>query len=115
MLLTTVVEGWTGRLGPFTLRVGGAPLPLTGFTVQAIVRRYDGTQAPAGGAVVVDPDQIANTGQVYYDPGPQDFVWSTVRGPVMQPHTLHWKVTDGSGHVVFFPNGEPTEIGVYRQ
>ena len=113
--LTDVVAGWTGRLGPFTLRKAGTPFSLTGYTVTAIIRQSNGVQSPTGGTVVIDADQVTNPGRVYYDPVATDFVWNDVRGPVVQSHTIHWKVMDGAGKIVFFPNGDGDEIAVHRQ
>ena len=48
------------------------------------------------------------TGQVYYRPDAADMTNS------LSPYTLHWKVTDGSGYVVFFPNGAADTIVVFK-
>lgn len=112
-LLFDVVEGWTGRLPAFTLKVNGVPLPLTGFLVEIRLRSFRGVVVP-GGTVFVEPDQTLNPGVVYYTPISTDFVFLSGGSAVRQTYQIHWKVTDGSGKVVYFPNGEPDEIGVYK-
>ncbi len=107
-LLCEIVEGWTKRLGPFTLKVDDAPFSLEGFAVElrlrpSVGKRYSDTT----GNVVKDPDQATNPGQVYYDPDAEDFRAKS------SPYALHWKVTDGDGKVVFFPSGDADTINVY--
>jgi hypothetical protein len=103
-------------MGPFTLRVNGTPLSLTGLTVEIVLRASgDFTPIVAGGTVVPDPDQVTNPGKVYYDPAEEDFEWSTSIKVTSRIYYVHWKVTDFAGKVVFFPNGEADQIVVYQQ
>lgn len=111
--LFTITSGWTGQLGPFTLKVNGIPLPLTGMTVSLVLHRYDGTAVTPGGTVVPDSDQVARPGQLSYNPGTSDFLW-VAGGPKIQHHYIHWKVIDGAGKQVSFPDGDADSIGVYQ-
>jgi hypothetical protein len=115
--LFEVTEGWTGLLSPFTLNVVTAgvttPLVLTGLTVAAILRDASGTLVAAGG-VVTPLNQVTNPGQVSYAPVATDFVFTGTGHTRRQSYTLHWKVTDGAGKIVFFPNGAADEVSVYR-
>lgn len=103
--LLDIVEGWTGELGPFTLRADGVPVNLTGLTVELLIRPWNrqGRFSETDGDVRV----VAGTGgQVYYAPDASDF--SAAEGP----YEMRWRVTDSDGFVVFFPNGEGDYIGV---
>ncbi len=93
-----VVEGWTQELGPFTLRIDGDPFPggLDGFTVALVLKGKTGTVVTAD--TRADDDQSANPGQVFYTPATDDLVAAE------SPYSMHWKVTDGNGKVVFFPH-----------
>lgn len=112
-VLFDLVEGWTGRLGPFTLKIDNAAIALTGFTVELKLRNLNGAVTP-GGTVLVDADQVLNKGQVYYTPVAADFVFLSNGPSTRQTYQIHWKVTDITQKVVYFPNGEPDEIGVYK-
>lgn len=112
-MLLSIVEGWTGLLGPFTLRIGGAAVDLTGMTVTLSMRRESGTLVTPGGTITV-LDQTTNKGQVTYAPIASDFVFEPNRYNRIQTYTLRWKVVDGSAKVVYFPNADPEEIGVGR-
>lgn len=48
------------------------------------------------------------TGQVYYQPDAADMTSAA------SPYSVHWKVTDGSGYVVFFPNSAADTIVVFK-
>lgn len=111
--LLSVTTGWTQRLGPFTLRVDGIPLSLTGLTVTLVLRRADGTLVSPLGTVTPDPDQVTNPGQISYDPTEDDFVW-VEGGATVQYARLHWQVVDGNDKVVSFPNGSADLIAVYQ-
>lgn len=113
-VLLSVVSGWTGRLGAFTLKADGTPLVLTGLTVTIVIHKPDGTLVTPGGTLTVDPDQTANPGKVYYSPGTADFVWADPPGTERQPYRIHFKVVDSDSKVVYFPNGAADEISVYR-
>lgn len=114
--MTTVlslVEGWTGLLGPFTLRVDGTPFVLTGFTVALVLRDGDGNLVTTTGTVNV-LDQSANPGQITYAPAASDFVFRTGRFVTSTTYRMHWRVTDGDGKVIFFPNDESVLLEVHR-
>lgn len=113
--LLEIVEGWTGVLGPFTLRVDGVPLDLTGLTVALKLHNSLGAVVVPGGATTV-MNQGTNPGQVTYQPVAGDFTMSTGANtnPVRQAYQLHWMVTDGAGKVVYFPNGISSEVTVFR-
>ena len=104
--LLSITEGWTQELGPFTLRVNTLPLSLSGLVVMVVLRDSKGSLFTPGGTVRVDPDQVANKGQVYYKPVAGDFK----AGP--GPYHLHWQVTNGID-VVFFPSAAASEVAVY--
>lgn len=112
MALLTIVSGWTEALGPFTLRADGVAVDLTAFTVEAVIRNSLGTLVAAAGDVTVR-DQVAHPGQVMYAPVATDFVHQSTGSKGVQAFRLHWRVTDGSGKIVFFPNGEAEVIDVY--
>lgn len=112
--LLSVVAGWTQTLGPFTLKVDGVAVDLTGFTVTLILHKPSGILLIPGGVVTV-LNQTTNKGQVTYDPIATDFVFAA--DPSLgdeQLYAMHWKVVDGSGKIVFFPNVGADEIGVYK-
>lgn len=118
--LFEVTEGWTGTLSPFVLKVqqpsdpAPVPIDLTGFTVQLVLRRASGVLVNVQGTVTPDPDQGARPGQVAFSPAASDFVYETTEYANPQMYETKWKVTDGNGKVVFFPNGAPAWIAVYR-
>lgn len=115
--LFSVTEGWTQELGPFTLRINQVPLSLSGFTVVLTLRDSIGEEITPGGNVRVATDQVVNAGQVYYTPVAADFVWNEDAGTGILPQDfrMHWKVTDGLGKIVFFPNGVADVIAVNRK
>lgn len=112
--MTEIVEGWTGILGPYILKINGVPLSLTGLTVSLNLRNALNVVVVPGGTVTPDPDQVTNTGYVRYSPVAADFVFADGPYGVVQAYKMHWKVVDGAGKIVFFPSGAPDEIGVYR-
>jgi hypothetical protein len=114
MPLLSITEGWTGILGPFTLRVDGLPLSLTGFTVTLSLRNPAGLTVQPGGIVTVTPDQTAFKGQLTYAPVATDFVFIPGTYGLTQIYKMHWKVVDGASRVVYFPSGAPDDIEVYR-
>jgi len=111
--LLSITSGWTGLLGPFTLRVDGVPLNLTGFTVDLIIHDSLGNLLTLGGSIEV-LDQTLHPGQVTYQPISTDFIFSSKGATYRQAFTIHWKVTDGANKVVYFPNTSADEIGVYK-
>lgn len=104
--LLEIVEGWTDELGPFTLKADGTAIDLTGLTVELVLKGRDGVAVTTTGNTRVDDDET--TGQVYYQPDADDLT------NVGSPYTVHWKVTDGAGDVVFFPNGAADSIVVFK-
>lgn len=111
-VLLSLVSGWTGVLGPFTLRGDGTPVNLTGLTVTLTARRDDGTEVTLAGTVTV-ADQTTSPGQVSYSPVASDFTWIT-GGVSRQPYHIRWKVVDGAGKTVYFPNGLASEFSVFK-
>jgi len=92
----SVTEGWTGPLD-FILQSDGAAQDLTGMTVTLVLTGVDGTIATTTGNVSVTD---AAAGKVRYSPDATDLL------SAKQPYRGRWKVTDGAGKIVFFPNGE---------
>lgn len=104
--LLEIVEGWTGELGPFTLKADGVAVDLTGMTVGLVLKKRAGETVSTLGNTRVD--DAPNTGRVYYAPDADDMV------NALSPYTVHWQVTDGVGKVVFFPNGAADTIVVFK-
>jgi hypothetical protein len=104
-ILTSIVEGWTGRL-EFTLYVDGVAFNGTGMTLtDVLVTGKDGTEVSTAG----DFDWlVAASGTVYLDPDASDFVASK------SPYRVRFKITDGLGKVVYFPNAQTDVILVQR-
>lgn len=107
--LTTVVEGWTGRL-TFTLMsqapdaTSATAFVGTGFTLSGLfITGRDGTEVDTSGDFGW---LVAASGTVYYDPDAADFVASK------SPYTVRYKVTDGVGKAVYFPSANADEIVV---
>lgn len=112
-VILDITEGWTAELGPFTLRVNGAPLDLSGLSTPVVVlHNARGRTVTPGGTLRVDA--VPSTGKVYYTPVAADFVFDDTLHATRQSYTIHFKITDGAGKVVFFPNAEASEIGVYK-
>ena len=112
--LLSIVEGWTDTIGPFTLKVDGTALNLTGYTVALQIRRPSGTVVTAGGTLTVSTQSGGTVGQVTYVPVAADFDWDATVDRTKQSHSVRFKVTDGNGKIVYFPNAEADEICVYR-
>lgn len=104
--LLEIVEGWTGELGPFTLKADGVAVDLTGLTVELVLKDRNGTAVTTTGDTRVHG--TPTTGQVYYRPDEDDMT------NALSPYTVHWKVTDGSGYSVFFPNGAADTLVVFK-
>lgn len=105
--LFDITEGWTGTLGPFTLRIDGDPLDLTGFTVELVLHDCRGALVNVLGNVTVDADPT--TGQVFYTPDAADL------NATDSPYTMRWRVTDGANAIIFFPNGAADTLTVAKQ
>lgn len=113
--LLQITSGWTGLLGPFTLRIDSVAVVLTGFTVELIIHNGQGTPITPGGTVTI-LDQVSFPGQVTYQPVAADFAYVLGQGSDRrQSFRIHWKVTDGANKVVYFPSADASELGVYRQ
>ncbi len=96
MLREDLVEGWTGRIIE-TLKSNNSPINLTGMTAQLFL--YDNTGAPfpyTGTAGVLAGSE--RYGKVYFDPAATDLL------AIHSTYGVRWKVTDGNGKVVWFPN-----------
>ena len=106
MKLLDVVEGWTGELGPFTLKVDGVPIDLNGIDVALQLRPQarPGLFVDAEGDVRVD---LLASGQVYYKPDAADLRAAD------SPYTIRWKLTDGADDVIYVPSGEADTIVVH--
>jgi len=110
-VILELCSGWTGILGPFTLRVDGAPINLSGYQVELLLRRGDWSLVAITGTVDV-PDQGLFPGEVQFNPGTDDF---TLTGSqTVQIYHMHWKVTDQNSKIIFFPNNEADQIRVYQ-
>lgn len=107
MTLLSIVQGWSGRLGPFTLRLNGSPTSLTGLTVAVVIRKAGKKTAVEAGSVTA-ADQVTSPGQVVWDPDP-----TVIADP--GTYRLRFKVTDGAGKVVYFPNDQGAQLTVYRE
>lgn len=114
--LVDIVEGWTQELEPFRLWSDGAPVDLTGLTVDLVVKDKDGTDVPITRSKVrVDSDQTwdavtetGGRGKIYLTPTDGPFT------NALSPYTIRAKVTDGSGKIAFWPNGAPDTIVVFK-
>lgn len=105
--LLEIVEGWTGRLGPFVARADGVGVNLTGMTVTAMLRgRGQTTYMDTVGDVVLD-NQTTNPGGWFFDPDAADFLQAE------SPYSLRLRVVDGAAKTVFFANAvQPDTVGV---
>ena len=108
-VILDIVEGTTARQGPFTLKVDGSPLNLTGLTVTLQLRGSgQASYVDTAGDTEVDADQVTNTGQVYWDPDAADLEYTR------SEYSMRFKVVDGAAKVAFWPNAEPEKIRVQR-
>ena len=108
-VLMTITEGWTKRLGPFNLKNNGESIDLTGTTVRLLLRSSASADwVDVEGDVQVDPDQVANKGDVYYTPDAADF--RALHGP----YYVRFEVEDSEG-ISYFPNGDPDSIVVKQK
>lgn len=95
MPTTDIVEGWTGDLD-FQLKADGVIVNLTGLTVELVLTDRDGVAVTTTGNITVFD---AANGKVRYIPDAADL------DDAKSPYRARWKVTDGTGKIVFFPNG----------
>ncbi len=105
-LIDTIIEGETIERGPFTLKRNGTTFDLTGMTVALVIRPAAGTDySDTAGEVRIAADRT--TGIVYFTPDADDFLAREKK------YSIRWKVTDGAGTVIYFPNTEePDTIAV---
>jgi hypothetical protein len=104
MAVFELVEGWTGPLD-FVLKADGVVVDLTGMTVDLLLTGKDGSAIDTTADVTVPTPA---SGLVRYSPDAADVLLSKT------PLKARWKVTDGAGKVVFFPNGMPDIWQVYK-
>lgn len=105
--LLGIKEGWTGEIGPFTLRANGAPFSLSGFTVSIVLTKADGTVVDSPGTVS-KANQISFPGQVYFTPAAD--IWQASASP----YSVSWRVVDGASKVEYFPNEASDQISVTK-
>jgi hypothetical protein len=104
-ILTAIVEGWTGRL-EFTLNTDGTAINGTGLTLSdCLVTAKDGTALDTTGDFGW---LVQASGTVYLDADALDFL------AAKSPYKVRFKVTDGLGKVVYFPNAAADTITVHR-
>ncbi len=115
--LLEIVEGWTQELEAFRLWSDGAPVNLTGLTLDLIVTDKSGAAVTIdrSSQLRVDSDQswdattqVGGRGKFYLTPTAGQFLNSAT------PHTVRAKLTDGSGKIAFWPNGAPDTLIVYK-
>lgn len=92
-----LVEGQTGPVDK-QLKVDGVALPLAGCTVALVLQTRAGVLVDTAGKVVVLNEA---TGQVRFNPAATDLVAAS------SPYRAHWKLTDGSSKIHFFPSDDP--------
>lgn len=100
--LVEVVEGWTDRL-EFTLKADGVAVELP-EDVTLNLRDVNGELVNYDDEVEIDPDQTANKGKVYFDPPEGAFLAAN------GPYRARFRVEDGDGLVVFFPNCKEADL-----
>lgn len=105
----SLTGGWTARLGPFTARVDGVGISLTGMTCTAQIRgKNQSSYIDAAGDVTLG-NQTTNPGQWYLDPDVADFSY------VLSPYTIRLMAVDGAGKRAYFGSSvEPDLVAVGR-
>jgi hypothetical protein len=102
-----LTEGWTSPIDyDLEIQTNGAwaSFNATSMTPSLVLKDKDGTVIAFAGTVSW---QTAATSRIRFSPAATDFVNSK------SPYTLHWKVTDTSSKVAFYPQGEPIIIVVH--
>lgn len=101
--MTEIVQGWTE---PITaqLLADGEPVDLTGCTVVFVLYDKAGVAVSLSGTASI---VTAASGDVKFSPAVGDLLAAST------PHKARWKVTDGSGKISYFPNGE-AEVMIVR-
>jgi len=104
MTTTPVVEGWTKTL-EYELRGDGAPVAITGQTVELLLTDKDSQTVSTTGKVVNQDDgSSANKGFVGYNPASGDLL------AVKSPYSMRWKLTDLAGKIAFWPSGPNRDV-----
>jgi hypothetical protein len=107
-IIAQITEGWKTTMGPFTLKADGVAINLTGTTVRLRMRDGNNVVYPDTGTVVIDA--APSSGKVTYQPSGTEFV---ANGAQSRTLSVHFEVTDGTGHVVYVPNGQPDTLLVW--
>jgi hypothetical protein len=89
-----IVAGWTGPVD-FALKSDGAPINLAGITVTMLLNGNDGVSVDTVGDVAV-LDPVAGT--VRYIPDASDL------SSAKSPYRARFRLTDGTGAVVYVPS-----------
>lgn len=112
-----VVEGSVARRGPFTLRVNGEPLDLTGYELPTIAfRNGAGEEVDEPGVVVLRDPQATYPGQVYHDPHADTFTRDAdVPFKAAEDFYQRFTVVDSEGVSQDFPNGPFDRVPVYAR
>lgn len=114
--LVEIVEGWTQELEAFRLWSDGAPVNLTGLTLDLVVSDREGTAVTVDRSQLrVDSDQtwdavteLGCRGKFYLTPADGQFT------NALSPYSVRAKLTDGASKVAFWPNGAPDSIVVFK-
>ena len=94
-MMLDLVAGWTGAIDA-VLKADDVAVDLSGCAVALILQTVNGTTVTLTGSVTVP---APSTGSVRFSPGAADLVAAN------SPYAARWKVTDGAGKIVYFPNG----------
>lgn len=97
-------QGWTAAI-EHTLQHDQATFNAAGMTPAVTLRDKNGNAIVPTGAVSWANAAVS---RIRYSPAVGDLVASK------SPYRLHWKVTDGSGKIAFYPQGEPIVLTVYE-
>jgi hypothetical protein len=97
-------EGWTAPI-EHTLEHDGETFNAATMTPSLTLRDKDGNAVTFTGTVSWAD---ASVSLIRFSPASTDFV------NAKSPYKLHWKVTDGSGKIAFYPQGGPILITVYK-
>lgn len=98
-------EGWTAPI-EYWLQHDGVSFNATGMTPSIVLKDRDGNAVVVSGTVEWAD---ALTSKIRFNPANTDFIASK------SPYKLRWKVTDGSGKVAYYPQGNPILIQIYPQ
>ena len=103
-----IVAGWTGNIDQ-QLKADGVNVDLTGMTLALILRDEDGVfiSTTCSGEVTISS---STSGKVTYNPRSTDVLKNA-----KSPYQAHWKVTDATSKIVFFPSGKADTWTVHSQ